>query len=145
MASTSTYLSFDRNTEEAFAFYKKIFRTEYMGEIFRMSSVPPQPGQPALAEAEQNLIMHMALPILGGHVLMGTDTSAIMGSKVTFGNGMQLNLQPDTRVETDRLFTELSEGGKVGYPMKEEFWGDYFGSCTDRFGVKWMFNCAEKK
>lgn len=145
MASTSTYLNFERTTEEAFAFYKKVFRTEYMGEIFRMSSVPPQPGQPALAEADKELIMHVALPILGGHMLMGTDTAAIMGAKVTFGNGMQLNLEPDTRVETDRLFTELSDGGKVGNPLKEEFWGDYFGSCTDRFGVKWMFNCQAKR
>ena len=145
MASTSTYLNFERTTEEAFAFYKKIFRTEYMGEIFRMSSVPPQPGQPRLAEADEDLIMHVALPILGGHMLMGTDTSAIMGSKVTFGNGMQLNLEPDTRAETDRLFSELSDGGKVGNPLKEEFWGAYFGSCIDRFGVRWMFNCQAKR
>ena len=144
MASTSTYLNFDRNTEEAFAFYKKAFRTEYMGEIVRMSSVPPQPGQPTLAEADKDLVMHVALPILGGHMIMGTDTSAIMGSKVTFGDGMQFNLEPDTRTETDRLFTELSQGGKVGNPLKETFWGSYFGSCMDRFGVRWMFNCREK-
>lgn len=144
MASTSTYLSFNKNTEEAFTFYKAIFRTEYMGEIVRMSSVPPPPGQPALAEADKDLIMHMALPILGGHMLMGTDTSAIMGSQLTFGNGMTLNLEPDTRAETDRLFKELSNGGKVSNPLKEEFWGDYFGSCTDRFGVRWMFNCQAK-
>jgi PhnB protein len=25
------------------------------------------------------------------------------------------------------------------------FWGDYFGTLTDKFGVKWMFNCTEKK
>lgn len=144
MASTSTYLSFNKNTEEAFTFYKAIFRTEYMGEIVRMSSVPPPPGQPAIAAADKDLIMHMALPILGGHMLMGTDTSAIMGSKLTFGNGMTLNLEPDTRAETDRLFKELSNGGKVSNPLKEEFWGDYFGSCTDRFGVRWMFNCQAK-
>ncbi|MFZ1615772.1 MAG: VOC family protein, partial [Flavobacteriales bacterium] len=75
MASTSTYLNFERTTAEAFAFYKKVFRTEYMGEIFRMSSVPPQPGQPALANADKDLVMHVALPILGGHMLMGTDTA----------------------------------------------------------------------
>ncbi len=144
MASTSTYLNFERTTEEAFAFYKKVFRTEYMGEIFRMSSVPPQPGQPAIPEADKDLIMHVALPILGGHMLMGTDTAASMGHKVIFGNNMQLNLEPDTRAETDRLFNELSNGGKVGNPLKEEFWGDYFGSCTDRFGVLWMFNCQAK-
>lgn len=24
------------------------------------------------------------------------------------------------------------------------FWGAYFGSCIDKFGVQWMFNCNEK-
>jgi PhnB protein len=58
---------------------------------------------------------------------------------------MHLNLEPDTRAETDRLFKELSAGGKVDMELQEMFWGDYFGSCTDRFGVKWMFNCTETK
>jgi predicted 3-demethylubiquinone-9 3-methyltransferase (glyoxalase superfamily) len=25
-----------------------------------------------------------------------------------------------------------------------KFWGDYYGSCTDKYGVQWMFNCNEK-
>ncbi|MBK8582213.1 MAG: VOC family protein [Flavobacteriales bacterium] len=145
MASTSTYLNFTRNTEEAFAFYKNAFRTEYKGDIMRFSSVPPQEGQPPLADADKNLIMHIMLPILGGHVLMGTDAPESMGFKLAFGNTMHLNLEPDTRAETDRLFKELSAGGKVDMELQEMFWGDYFGSCTDRFGVKWMFNCTEKK
>jgi PhnB protein len=29
-------------------------------------------------------------------------------------------------------------------PMQDMFWGAYFGSCTDRFGVMWMVNCAAK-
>ncbi len=28
--------------------------------------------------------------------------------------------------------------------LQEMFWGAYFGSCTDQFGVQWMFNCSEK-
>lgn len=24
------------------------------------------------------------------------------------------------------------------------FWGDYYGSFKDKFGVHWMFNCTEK-
>ena len=111
----------------------------------RFSSVPPQEGQPPLADADKNLIMHIMLPILGGHVLMGTDAPESMGFKLAFGNTMHLNLEPDTRAETDRLFKELSAGGKVDMELQEMFWGDYFGSCTDRFGVKWMFNCTEKK
>ncbi len=92
-----------------------------------------------------NLVMHIALPILGGHLLRGTDAPESMGFKVNFGNNIYINLEPDTRAETDKLFKALSAGGKVEMPLQEMFWGDYFGSCTDKFGVQWMFNCSSKK
>ena len=37
MARVSTYLNFPRNTEEAFAFYKSVFKTEYACPIARFS------------------------------------------------------------------------------------------------------------
>ncbi len=86
--------------------------------------------------------MHIELPILGGHVLMGTDVSASMGFTVIAGNNISINLEPDTRAETDRLFIALSAGGKVGTPLQEMFWGGYFGYLDDKYGVRWMFNCA---
>jgi PhnB protein len=144
MARTSTYLNFPRNTEQAFMFYASVFGTSFEGGINRMGEVPPQEGMPPLAEEDKNLVMHIALPILGGHMLMGTDSPESMGFNVVFGNNMHLNLEPDTREETDRLFAALSEGGKIGMPLQEMFWGDYFGSCTDKYGVQWMFNCSQK-
>lgn len=145
MAKVSTYLNFPRNTEEAFTFYKSAFGTEFIGELQRMGSVPTMEGQPPLAEEDKNLVMHVALPILGGHVLMGTDAPESMGFKVNMGNNVYINLEPDTRAETDKLFAALSEGGKVETSLQEMFWGDYFGSLTDKFGVQWMFNCSSKE
>ena len=29
--------------------------------------------------------------------------------------------------------------------MTEMFWGDYFGSLIDKFGVQWMINCSSKE
>ena len=145
MASVSTYLNFPRNTEEAFNFYKSVFGGEFKGGINRMDEVPPQEGQPPMKEEDKNLVMHVALPILGGHLLMGTDAPESMGFKVTHGNNIYINLELDTRAETDKLFKSLSEGGKVEMKLQEMFWGDYFGSCTDKFGVQWMFNCTNKK
>ena len=144
MARVSTYLNFPRSTEEAFMFYKSVFGSDFTTPIHRFSEVPPQPGQPPLAEADKNLVMHVELPILSGHVLMGTDAPESMGFTLKAGNNMSINLEPDTRTETDRLFKQLSEGGKVEMPLQEMFWGDYFGSLTDRFGVRWMFNCTSK-
>jgi PhnB protein len=144
MARVSTYLNFTRSTEEAFNFYKSVFKTEFSGPIARFKDIPPDPSQPALADADKNLVMHVELPILGGHVLMGTDAPESMGFTLTPGNNMFLNLEPDSRGETDRLFKALSEGGKVDMPLQEMFWGGYFGSMVDRFGIRWMFNCTSK-
>ncbi len=144
MARTSIYLNFMGKTEEVFTFYKTVFGTEFTGVFQRLGEVPAGPGMPELSDAEKNMIMHVELPILGGLLLMGTDALESMGHQLTFGNNISLNLEPDTRVEADRLFTALSEGGKPGMPLMEMFWGGYFGTCTDQFGVQWMFNCASK-
>ncbi len=145
MARTTTYLNFPGTTEAAFAFYREVFGTEYLGPINRMGGAPSAPGTPAMSEADQKLIMHVALPILGGHVLMGTDAVESMGHTVTIGTNVSLNLEPDTRAETERLFAALAAGGKVGMPLTDMFWGSYWGNLTDRFGVQWMFNCSEPK
>lgn len=145
MARVSTYLNFPRNTEEAFTFYKTVFGGEFGGDgIARFSDIPPQEGMPPLADEDKNLVMHVELPILGGHLIMATDAPESLGFTVDFGNNVHINLEPDTKAETKKLFEALSEGGKVTMDLQEMFWGAYYGSCTDRYGVQWMFNCVEK-
>jgi len=144
MASTGTYLNFARNTEEAFSFYKSVFGTEFNGPIARFGEIPPQEGMPPLPDADKNLVVHIELPIVGGHKLMGTDAPESMGFKVNFGNNVHISLHPDTREETKKLFEKLSAGGTVTMELQDMFWGDYFGSCTDKYGVQWMVNCSAK-
>ena len=142
MSRTSTYLNFPRNTEEVFNFYKSVFGGEFSGGgVARLGDFP----NPELAEEDKNLILHIELPILGGHVLMGTDAPKSMGFQLTQGNNIHFNLEPDTREETNRLFSALSTGGVVTLALQEMFWGAYYGTCTDKFGIQWMFNCTEKK
>ena len=144
MASVGTYLNFPRNTEEAFNFYKSVFGGDFVGGISRFRDIPPSENTPPLPEEDKDLVMHIALPILNGHVLMGTDAPESMGFKVNFGNNVYISLHPDTREETRRLFKALSKGGQVEMELQDMFWGDYFGSCSDKYGVQWMFNCSEK-
>jgi PhnB protein len=141
MARVSTYLNFMGKTEEAFQFYRGVFGGDFTS-FQRMKEIPAMPGLPPLPATEQELVMHVELPLLGGHVLMGTDALESMGHTLTFGNNASINLEPDTREETERLFAGLSDGGTITSPLAVMFWGDYFGSLTDRFGVQWMFNCA---
>jgi PhnB protein len=144
MASVSTYLNFVRNTEAAFNFYKSVFGTDFIGDIMRFKDIPPSENMPPLTEADKNLVMHVTLPIIGGHKLMGTDAPESLGFKVNFGNNVYINLEVDTRKETKLLFDALSNGGKVEQELQDMFWGDFYGSCTDKYGVQWMFNCPEK-
>ncbi len=145
MATTNIYLNFKNQTEAAFTFYQSVFGGTFEGNgISRFGDIPPQEGVPPLSEADKQLVMHVTLPILGGVKLMGTDAPEAMGFTVTMGNNVFISLHPDTRTETEQLFAALSSGGKVVMPLQEMFWGDYYGSCVDQFGVQWMFNCESK-
>jgi PhnB protein len=145
MARVSTYLNFPRNTEEAFNFYRSVFGGDFGGMgIARFGDIPAQEGMPALTENDKKLIMHIELAITGGHVLMGTDAPESMGFHVNTGNNIHINLEPDSRTETKRLFDALSVGGKITMDLQDMFWGAYYGSVTDKYGVQWMVNCTSK-
>ncbi len=139
MAKVSIYLNFQCKTEEAFNYYRSVFNTEFSAPIMYIRDLPAQPGSPSLPENEMNAVMHVALPILAGVEIMGTDMLESMGHKVVVGNNTTINLEPDSREEADRLFNALSAGGSDMAAMRQEFWG-YWGCCLDRFGIRWMFN-----
>jgi PhnB protein len=143
MASVSIYLNFNGNAEEAFNHYKKVFGTEFSNQIMRYKDTPMQPGAPPLPEADLNKVAHVALPILAGIQIMATDMLESMGQKLVEGNNFTISLNPDTKEEADRLYTSLSEGGADGVAPHDEFWG-YWGTCKDRFGIRWMFNIMKQ-
>lgn len=138
MARVSIYLNFMGNTEEAFEYYKKVFGTDYSRPI---AYVRDMPGTPPLPENERNAVMHVSLPILAGTEIMGTDMLASMGHTLKVGNNTTINLEPDTREETMRLYGLLADGGSECVPPSDQFWG-LWGCCLDRFGIRWMFNHA---
>jgi PhnB protein len=144
MAAISIYLNFQGNTKEAFDFYKSVFNSDYLGQTFYMKDIPAQEGMPALSEEDKNKVMHICLPILGGTKIMGTDMLESMGHKLVIGNNTTINLEPDSKEDTDRLYSLLSEGATDCQPMSQQFWG-YWGCCLDKFGIRWMFNYMEKQ
>ena len=142
MASVSTYLNFQGNTEEAFVFYASVFGTEFLGPIVRFKDVGfgSAPGMPELSDDELNKVMHIELPIVAGHVLMATDMLESLGHHLRIGNNTTINLTVDTRAEADRLFSLLGKDSTEFAPMAAMPWGQYWGSALDRFGVRWMFS-----
>ena len=141
MSRVSTYLNFERNTEAAFNFYKSVFGTEFSTPIGRMGDVPSNPNHP-IAEADKNLVMNVQLPILGGHILMGTDAPETMRFKLNAGNNTHIMLEPDTLEETEQIFAALSVGGVIEMPLTKMFWGAHYASFRDQFGIQWMLNCT---
>ncbi len=140
-----TYLNFPGNTEEAFLFYKSVFKREFNGGgIQRFGDLPADANHPRVADSLKKMVLHVELPILGNHILMGTDAPKEMGFTVTSGNNMHISLEPETRAEAKRIFDELSAGGMISMPLQDMFWGAYFGSFSDKFGINWMVNCAAK-
>lgn len=136
MATINPYLNFQGNTEDAFNFYKSVFG----GEFLTIQRFKDTPEADRVAENEKNKIMHVALPIGKGNVLMGTDALESMGHKLTIGNNFHISISPESEEETNKLFNSLSAGGKVSVPLAKMFWGAYFGMFTDKFGVSWMVN-----
>lgn len=134
------YLNFNGNTEEAFNFYKSVFGGDF-AVVMRFGD-NPQCGE--MSADDKDRIMHIALPIDGGGMLMATDALESMGQKLNVGNNFYISLSPTTRADADRIFAGLSDGGKVEMAMSEMFWG-YFGSFTDKFGVQWMLNVGNEQ
>ena len=143
MSRVSTYLNFMGDTEEAFTFYASVFGTEFSVPLQRFGDMPSGPGAPELPEAERSKVLHVELPILAGHVIMGTDMLESMGHELRVGNNTTLNLEPDTVAEAERLYAALSDGGQDGTGLQHMPWGSLWGTCLDRYGVRWMFNVAD--
>jgi PhnB protein len=141
MASINPYLNFPGNTEEAFNFYKSVFGGEFLA-LQRFKDTPHSGDVP---EVDKDKIMHVSLPIGKGDLLMGTDALESFGQKLTVGNNMHIAIQPESREEAERLFNGLSAGGIVEMPLQDVFWGAYFGSLRDKFGIHWMINYDNKE
>jgi PhnB protein len=136
MKKADPYLNFNGSTEKAFNFYKAVFGGEFTS-IQRLKDVPESGNIP---EHAKNMIMHIALPLGTGTVLMGTDAPESMGFKVVNGNNVHILLNAESEAEAAKLFGALSKDGKVTMELQKTFWGAFYGSCTDKFGINWMIN-----
>ena len=134
MTAINPYLNFPGTTEEAFNFYKSVFGGEF-AMLQRFKDTPEKDRVPA---HEQDKIMHIALPIGKGTILMATDALESMGQKLTAGNNFHLSISTESEEDANTLFNALAARGSITIPLEKMFWGAYFGMCTDQFGVQWM-------
>ena len=134
MPRLNPYINYPGNAEEAFNLYKSVFG----GEFAMVQRFKDTPEASRVAPADADKMMHIALPIGKGNVLMATDAVESMGQKLTPGNNHFLSISTDSKEEADRIFNGLSASGKVLMPLADTFWGAYFGMLIDAYGVQWM-------
>jgi len=139
MAILNPYLYCSGNAAEVFNFYKSVFGGEYAN----LMQFKEMPGGEKLPPSQASKVLHVALPIGKGTMLMGSDHQDDMPPTATISN-FCLSIGAETLEEAHRLFNGLSAGGEITMPLHESFWGDTFGMFTDKFGFKWMLSFNEK-
>jgi PhnB protein len=77
-------------------FYRSVFKSEFSGKgIQRFGDIPQEANHHPVSDSIKKMVLHVELPILGGHVLMATDAPKEMGFTLTQGNNMHICLEPD--------------------------------------------------
>lgn len=124
-ATLDAYIYFTGNCREAMTFYQQIFG----GELSVLDN-PEAPGK----------VMHSRLS--GGLIpLMSSDGDRTEPYPPSF---ISLNISGSNEQKLRAIFDALSEGGTVVFPLKKEFWGDIFGSLTDKYGVDWQVSISQR-
>ena len=131
----NVYLTFEDNCREVFDFYRSVFGGEYL-IILTFGDGPADMG---ILDSERDRIMHATISI-GDSFLMGSDSASSFAPPPTVGDNFSLSYTSSSREEADEFFARLSAGGTVTMPLQETFWGSYFGSCTDKFGINWQLD-----
>ena len=135
MPLINPHINFNGNAEEAFNFYKSVFGGEF-AKIIRFKDLAGPEFM--VAEKEENKIMHIALPIGKGSMLMANDVPEIMGKTNENENRSKIVISAESKEEADKLFNGLSVGGQIEGPIGDGPWGSYFGCFRDKYGIEWI-------
>lgn len=129
------YLQYQGNCEEALLFYKDILdgRVEIVSRY----------DNPALNAPDnyRNKILH-AVFYFGKHRLFVSD-SMPKNLHEPFHPNISLSLGFRDEELAKPFFEKLSAGGEIHIPFKKQFWGDWHGNFTDRYGIRWMINSTK--
>ncbi len=123
------YIGFAGSARDAMEFYKDVFGGELNMNTYGDFG---QAGTP-----NESLIMHAQLETPAGFTLMAADSTE---GTDTPDSDISISLSGDDEADLRGYWAKLSDGGSVSLELAPQMWGDTFGMCTDRYGVKWMVN-----
>jgi PhnB protein len=87
--------------------------------------------------------MHVTLPISDETVLMGADMIHATSEEENTSKNFSLYVNTESKSEATQLFNALSDGGSIILPISSQFWGSYYGTCIDKFGIHWKVSFSE--
>lgn len=133
MLQINPHINFNGNAEEAFNFYKSVFR----GEIIRLTRLKDLSSDEfQIPKEDEDKVLFISLRI-GSNVLKGNDVPSFLGTVNENENRSKIFINIDSREEATRLFNELSVGGSIEGPIGDSPWGTYFGMFRDKYGIEW--------
>ena len=128
----NAYLSFRGDCEAAFTLYEQCLGGQ-LGTLFRYRGTPLAENVPV---DWGHKVMHGTVTV-GGQVLMGGDVAP---ESYEEPKGFSLSLHIENAADAERVFHELSSGGRILVPIEKTFWAERFGMLVDRFGIPWLVN-----
>jgi PhnB protein len=124
----NTYVNFAGTCAEAFRYYEKHLGAK-PGMMMTHAQLPV-PSQ--LAPEWNDKVLHARIEIAGTE-LAAADIPSAEPMRSAY-----LTLSVDSDQEAERIFSALSDGGRVLMRMEETFFASRFGQVRDRFGINWM-------
>lgn len=128
------YLFFHGNCEEAFRFYERALK----GKINAMLPHAGTPAEQHVPPEWKSKILHAKMTV-GDAVILASDSPNEDDSKA---RGFSVCLHLNSAAEAERIYNELSAGGKITMPLGETFFAERFAMFNDKFGVPWMIHFA---
>jgi PhnB protein len=129
------YLIFNGQCAAAFQFYARVLG----GTIVMMQTHGETPAKDHVPPDWQDKVIHARL-VVGDQVLMGSDAPP---AHYDAPKGTSVSITVADPADAERLFSALSEGGKINMPFQKTFWSSGFGMAVDRFGIPWMVNTEQ--
>jgi len=124
----NSYVNFGGNCAEAFRYYER-----HLGaKVGMMMTHAHSPDQSRVGPEWKDAVLHARI-VIGDVELMAADIPGAEPMRSAY-----LTLRTDSNIEAERVFSALSEGGRVLIPMEETFFAFRFGQVQDRFGLNWM-------
>ena len=125
---TNIYVNFGGTCAEAFRYYEK----HLGGKVGMLMTHAQSPEQSRVNPDWNDKVLHGRISI-GDTELMAADIPNAEPMRSAY-----ITLRVESDGEADRIFSALSEGGKVFVPIKDTFFASRFGQVRDRFGINWM-------